>query len=477
MPKPSKPDADSGNISRKKVAFAVLAVAAIILSGMAVYGLFNNYGHQKNGSFASEPFPALWQQNFTGTPSSIVTSADGMTYFLVDSNTTWTDGNITWMVYAVELGTGKISWDHSLTISSPGVIQPDLYLRNGDLFFIGGGQGLYSNGVASPSRTATYSMFVVPFNGTGGQMGKVSSIPLTSDFGSSGTFAVNGGQLYLAWISLNGKYYANVNAYSAFSGNSSLSQLWNSSVASPTDYNTNIAMMKVDKQVLLLPVWNLIGFNTATGKQLFSSPYNTFGTDSNNVVNGALVNSTLYFVSELKTSMGIVDLNLVGIDFTAQILRANTTIGTSSIGVYPLSVAKFGSELVVETTSFYENYVVTTTSGKVLWNNTGISYATASSSSSITPGRPVGVLSNGNWILTSVEKPSGTLGVATQYFEEVDPSNGKLVWIHEFSFVQGAHSSMFVPPSLFQSPQVIVISTESSYLVYRWGSSVGCVAI
>lgn len=89
MVKPDGAGSSTSTITRFRVLFAVVVVAAIIISSMTIYGLLNHKNtSETTGSYPSEPFPALWQENFTGTPSEIETCANGVLYFLVESNST-----------------------------------------------------------------------------------------------------------------------------------------------------------------------------------------------------------------------------------------------------------------------------------------------------------------------------------------------------------------------------------------------------
>ncbi len=467
---------DAGRKAKLKVAFAVAAAAAMIISGIAIYGILNHQAQQSNGSFAVEPFPSIWQKNFTGTPSSIVSSENGIAYFIIDSNSTWVNGNLTWQVYAVELKSGKMMWSQNLTISDYSNVQPDLYVRNGTLYFIGGGYGLYVNGTQVPVPGSPYTVFVASFNGTTGQPENVEPLRVTSSFATTGTFAVLGKQIYLAWISYSGENHANVSAYSVFTKNHSSSPLWETTLSVQAGNNSGIPLIMADSQWLIIPLQTLVGLDPSTGKMLFSSPYGAFNTVSDNIVNGALVGSTLYYVSEFRVPSGGFNFNLVGRNLSTLSNNVNITISRSPIGLFPLSVTELGSELMVFT-NLEGGYDVTSLSGKVLWNNSEISYAPSAGSVNVPPGYPAGVLASGNWILSSVSWPSGSSNITTQYFEEVNPSNGALIWIHQFTFRGNSGSLMFVPPALTESAHVLVISAESSFMVYRWGNSVGCVAV
>ena len=173
---------------------------------------------------------------------------------------------------------------------------------------------------------------------------------------------------------------------------------------------------------------------------------------------------------------GTVNLNLVGLDLFTGKATVNVTVSNSSQGLYPLQVKHYGKELAVSTGLIGE-YVVTNLEGKTLWNSRNISYLATSGETHVSPGSPVAVLSNGNWLLSLVSYPPHNSGLANQYLEEVYPSNGTLVWIHQFSFEESANSYQFMPPSTTAPPYVIVMPSQPPYIVYRWGSSLGCAAL
>jgi hypothetical protein len=79
-------------------------------------------------------------------------------------------------------------------------------------------------------------------------------------------------------------------------------------------------------------------------------------------------------------------------------------------------------------------------------------------------------------MLTSLLSPKGSSGVSEQYFEVVNPSNGSLLWIHQFSFMAG-NRSMFYPPNLMTNERVVVIAASDLYIIYRWGYELGVAVI
>ena len=475
MGKSSIPEAGSRKPRTLHIIFSAVAVAAIVISSIAVYDMLHpGSATQPIGTFASEPFPALWQSNFSGTPSAIETSANGVMYFLVDNSLNWAD-NTTWQVYAVQLSNGGIAWHHNLTFANPGNAQPQLYIHNGSLYVIGAGSTLYVNGSIAPDMNASFSIYAIPINASNGHMGIVQSISSSSNFSTSGAIAVHGSLLYAAWVEQGGTH-VKVSAYSVFTNSSSPTLAWNKSLTPPGNYNTNVPYIKVNGKMLLIPLWNLVGLDPATGSQLFTIQYSALNTDEYNVMDGALVNSTLYYVAEFNGAPGHIKFNLMGTNLFSMSTTVNATVSGSTEFLDPLPVKLFGSELVVST-DLTGNYVATTLGGSILWGSQSISYTSPTGYSAISPGNPVAILSNGNWILSSVISPTSTSTLTTQYFEEIYPSNGSLVWIHQFSFLQYKGSSMFVPPGLHEPLHVLILGSTSSYLVYRWGNAVGVVNI
>ena len=466
IPGSSKSLISARRIHQLLAVFTVLIVAVVITSGVVIYETqLHGIAKQSTGSLPSEPLPSIWQENFSATPSSIETTANGVMYFLVDNNDTWTNSVVSWDLIAVELSNGNIIWHHNVTLASNNIL-PELYICNEILYLISDGGYLSLDG-ASVKDSA--GIIVVSFNETNGQIGVVRSISAT------GVFATKGSLLYASWVTQDALAVKTV-AYSVFTNNSSSALIWQVSLAAPYKYLTNIAYVSVNDMIVLLPLWNLTGLNPATGQLLFSIPYYAFNVDSINVIDGALVNSKLYYVNEWGIPGSAMSFNLVGIDLLNFNTILNVTVASSKAGMSPLPVEQEGNDLVVHT-DLGGNFVVTTLAGSILWSSEEIKYASPSGIYDISPGDPAAVLDNGNWVLTSVTYPTGKSNNTIQYFEQVNPSNGSLVWIHQFSFPENSSNLQFYPPNGMGAPSVVIIGASSSYLVYRWRDSVGCTAI
>lgn len=365
-----------------------------------------------------------------------------------------------------------MDWHHNLTLSNPGNIQPDLYLRGGILYFVGCGDALTIDG--SNVINGSFALFAIPINESNGQTGEVKSIALPAEFSITGTFVAYANVLYVAWISQGGNN-ALAAAYSVLTNNSSHLPIWQTLLKPPSEFNTNVPNILVNDRLLILHLWNLVGLNPLTGQQLFSISYSDLFNENYNTLDGILVNSTFYFVAEFG-SPGHVTFNLVGIDLQNLNFTVNVTVATSSIYMSPLQVKLEGSELVVST-GLGNNYTVATPAGTVLWRSQSTTFANPASAGTVSPGNPIATVTNGNWILTSVVTSASNSSVAIQYFEKIYPNNGSLIWIHQFSFPLNASAQMFIPPNLWGQPRVLVIATVGSYMVYRWGYSVGCASI
>ena len=475
MPGPKKPRTNARKPRVLRVAFALFTVAIIIVSSIAVFEYLNNVRpYQQSAQSPSEPLPALWQKNLSGIPSTIETSGTGTFYVLVDSHGNWT-GNPPWNLYAIQLSNGSVKWHHNLTLRNQANAQPELYLHNSELYLVGAGSSLSLNGTGNVISNGSYAMYIVPFNQSDGNAGKVQSIAMPLNFSQSGTFSVYGSHLYASWVTETGQQ-VEAAAFSAFGGSSGPVLSWETALTPPATYNTNIPGIRVNGNFLVIPAWNLIALNSTNGHEIFSVNYTTLNSDRVNLMNGALVNSTFYYVAELYGHQGTVNLNLVGLDLFTGKATVNVTVSNSSQGLYPLQVRHYGKELAVST-GLSGEYVVTNLEGKTLWNSRNISYLATSGETHVSPGSPVAVLSNGNWLLSLVSYPPHNSGLANQYLEEVYPSNGTLVWIHQFSFEESADSYQFMPPSTTAPPYVIVMPSQPPYIVYRWGSSLGCAAL
>lgn len=475
MSKPEKPGPNAGKHNAVRVAFALFTVALVLVSGIAVLEYLNhNVPRQQSGFFPSEPMPALWQSNFSGTPSTIETSANGTVYFLVDSNTSWNGEAVNWQLYSIQLSTGKILWEHNISIYGAGNAKPQLYLHGGQLYFIGpGGNGSVNSSIAGRSNSP-YAIYVVQYNQSTGSTVRVQAIDTSVNFSVSGIFAVYGSYLYTAWTSWDSSEI-NVAAYTPFSDITSSSPKWNITITQPAN-ESSTPVIFVDSKVLLLPLGELMGLDPINGKQIFSAPYSSLGTDEYNTENGALLNSTFYFVSELGVGGRAVNFHLMGMELPSMKIIANVTVSKSSSGLEPLPVRAYGSELAVAT-DLSGNYVVTSLGGKILWSSQSVLAGGLPGNSNIEPWNPVLVMGNGNWILTSVSWPPGNSGIATQYFSEANPSNGSVLWVHQFSFVVKKGQTEYLPPDLYQQPMVLLLGSSSHYLIYRWGNAVGCAAV
>ena len=475
MPNPEKPGPDARRPRAVRVAFALFTVAIILVSTIAVFEYLNNVSpNQQSAQFPSEPMPALWQSNFSGVPSTIQTSANGTIYFLVDGNTSWSGEVVNWQLYAVQLSSGMILWKHNISLHGPGNAQPQLYLYGGQIYFIGTGSNISTEGAMTNGSNSPYAIYVVQYNQSTGSKAEVQAIGLPSLFSVSGIFAVHGSFLYTAWASWNNSV-ANVSAYAPFSNVADSTPSWNLTINQPAN-STGPSGIFVNSKVLLLPMGHLMGIDPSNGKEIFSVTYSSLGTSEYNAINGALLNSTFYYVAESGGGGNTVNFNLMGVNLPTMKIIADSTVSKFSSGMEPLQVRAYGSQLVVAT-DLSGDYAVTNLNGKVLWRSQNLSASGLPGTSNLVSWNPVSVMGNGNWILTYVSQPAENSGIATQYFGEVHPSNGSLVWVHQFSFFVNKGQTEFLPPALYEPPMVFLLGTTSHYLVYRWGNSVGCAAV
>ena len=240
MPNPEKPGPDARRPRAVRVAFALFTVAIILVSTIAVFEYLNNVSpNQQSAQFPSEPMPALWQSNFSGVPSTIQTSANGTIYFLVDGNTSWSGEVVNWQLYAVQLSSGMILWKHNISLHGPGNAQPQLYLYGGQIYFIGTGSNISTEGAMTNGSNSPYAIYVVQYNQSTGSKAGVHAIGLPSIFSVSGIFAVHGSFLYTAWASWNNSV-ANVSAYTPFSNVADSTPSWNLTINQHSQLNSTI---------------------------------------------------------------------------------------------------------------------------------------------------------------------------------------------------------------------------------------------
>ena len=444
----------------------VLVAVIIVASAVTMVALHPRSAAQPTGSFPSEPFPATWQENLSGIPSNIEVASNGILYILLDANDSFGQTVVPWVLLAVQLNSGKVIWHHNLTLPSANP-DPILHMVNGTIYFIGIGESFRADG---SWENVSGDVFVVPFNGSDGHMGRVESIGVPIDFSTTGAYAVYGTSLYVAWIGSN----ATVAAYPVTTNVSSPSPLWITHFEPPVKYNTNVAGIDISDRLVILDLWNLIVLNRTTGIDIFSIPFSVLHEEQDNIMNGALTSTIFYYVAEFAVAQNHTNINLVGMNTLTLNNSLNVTVASTTVPFYPLAVRVMNSELVVDTP---DGYVVTTLEGNVLWRSNGISYANPSGSGRISPGGVAAVLGDGNWILTSMPSPTVNSDISAQYFEEVNPSNGSLFWIHQFSFAVKGNLSMFYPPNLMTNPSVLVIAAYGPYLVYRWGYDLGVAVI
>ena len=457
---------------RKKRAITVttLVIIAVIIVASAITIVTLNRGskEQPTGSFPTEPLPAEWQKNLSGIPSSIEVTSNGILYILLDANESFGQNVVPWVLLAVQLNSGKVIWHYNLTLPSANT-DPILHMVDGTLYFIGTGESFLADG---SRENVAGDVFIVSFNVSDGRMGLTESIGVPIDFSTMGAYSVAGTSLYLAWTSLGGRN-TTVAEYPIETNVSSPLPFWETILKAPAQYNTNVPGIYLNDRMVLIDLWNLIGLNRTTGKELFSIPYSALHAEIDNVMNGALTNSTFYYVAEFTVSPNHTNINLVGLNAFTLNNSLNVTVGSTAVPSYPLAVKITDSELVVDTP---EGYVVTTLEGNVLWTSNGISYANPSGTGKVSPGATEAVLGSGYWLLTSLLPPTGNSDVSEQYFEEVNPSNGSLLWLHQFSFMAG-NQSMFYPPNLMTNESVVVIAASGPYIIYRWGYDLGVAVI
>lgn len=448
---------------------AIIVAIALTIYGVALYvHSYRNTAKEPVPSLPPQPFPALWQKNFSGTPTTVEATANGTLFTAVYGNTSFSLKPV-WLLYAIQLATGRILWSHNLTFSSQGNLAPELYARNREVYFISGGTSLWIDGNFVPGG----GLFAIPFNETTGINGTTRA-PQELNFFPLGDYAIQGDFLHVVSTVLGG-WRVNVEAWSMFGSNSTPLNAWQTFLNAPNGYNSSAGRVFADSSLILIPLWNLIGLKASDGTVLFNSSYRSLHSDPIDVDNGMLLNSTFYYISEIQGKGYATSIHLIGLSVPSLSTVVNSTIFNLSYSVSPVSADVLGNNIVVMIDQ--ENYAVTTLSGQLLRKSADLHYANPSGKGSISPGRPLAVLSNGNWLLSSVVTQTGTGGTAVQYFEGISPSNGSVMWLHQFPFHWSKNTWQFYPPYGWSSVSVLVIVTSGSNLVYRWRSSVGCAIV
>ena len=367
-------------------------------------------------------------------------------------------------------------WHDNLSLSFSGNIVPSLYVVGNDIYFVGCGMTLTFNGSEVTPSAGALAMFAVPINMSNGQPRTLEYFPISGDFSVTGYYVKNGTMLFVAWVGMAGNN-ATVGAYSVFTNKLSISKVWQTTLPQNNSYRGNVPEILISDGFLVVPIWNLVGLNMSNGQQLFSIPFSVFHEDVINVIDGTLVNSTLYYVEIINGLQKNFEYKLIGMDLLTRNITLNVTVSIQGESFISPTPVKLEGNVLVVGAAFNNYYVVTTLGGSILWNSLEISYENASGGGTASPGYPTAVLEDGSWLLTSVHTPEGKTGLATQYFEKVCPSNGSLIWLHHFSFNWNESFIQFIPPRSFMNSMVLIIATSGHFLVYRWGDSIGCVGV
>ena len=430
-------------------------------------------------SYPTEPFPALWQSNFTGTPMTAMFS-NGTVFALTYGNTTSSPPpfgpDYPWNVLAINASTGLLSWSHQIFVSNEGNSIPQLVTYHGEVYFIQWGDEI---AVDSINISTGPALFAVGFNPVTGAQLSVPSIPTSAAF-FFGSFELSGDVAYLGWPVWNGSESAMTVEAVRLLGAEPATTIWKSSFPDGGQ-NSNLAEFRVSDQYVVVPFGELWVLDGQTGALLYGTNFTALGEEEN-VDNGVLLGSRYYFAYDGKGGSGQTPItDLIGYNLTLRSIDLNETVVTGVPGSIPTPVNTLSGMLTVTIETFSASgggstfFVVFTPQGGLVWSSAGRGFSDGSGNGPIGLGYPRGVLGGGDWLLTSVSGPSSSNSVATQYFEEVDASNGTLLWTHSFSFYSPSNTSdrMLYPPNAMGSPSVVLLATEGNNVAYRWAGSIG----
>jgi hypothetical protein len=464
------------------VTISVVIVVALVLAAWFAVGL----GPLQPGAgpappvrYSTEPFPAVWQGNYTGTPASAV--LDNGTLFVL----TYGSGALgpppfgpdyPWNLLAVSATNGSLLWSHELLASESGNLAPEIVVLGGVVYFVEAADSLAVD--STPLATGP-AIFAVGFNVSSGAEDSFDLTPVPTGFAVTGYFAILGTTAYLGWPSgTGGSAAVTVEAVDLLNPTRS-ALLWSTSVTTAAA-ESNIPRILVDAQYLVLPFGALWVLDSQTGKILFSTNFSALGGPGN-AVNGALVGATYYSVAEWTAGRGLAfDYCLTGLDLANQRVAENVTVETGPYISGPEAVNALSGLLVISSpsplgpgTAPTGAFLVLSPQGTVLWSSALETVPPVAGSNPVPIGSPLAPLSNGTWLLSSLGEPSGSGPAVTQYFEGVESTTGGILWTHAFTFASPSGSSQLYPPNELGPSSVVVLTTAGNELVYRWNLAIG----
>jgi outer membrane protein assembly factor BamB len=431
-------------------------------------------------TYPSEPFPALWQSNFTGTPMTAVFD-NGTLFALTYGNATSSPPpfgpDYPWNLLAINASTGVLVWIHQILVTDEGNAIPLMVLNHGEVYFIQTGDNLSVDSLPVATGPA---LFAVGFSPSTGARLSVTQSPTSPAF-FFGAFELAGTTAYLAWPVWNGTASeVTVEAVELLDTPHAV-PLWVTSFASGAG-NTNVPLFYVDSQFLVLPFGELWVLNAQTGAILYGASFSALGDSQGiDLFNGALQGDVFFFVPDwVQTRGAVVHCYLLGLDLADQGLAVNTTIGTSTQVSFPIPVRSYSGQLVVELEGSVPfgagsspSFLVFNAQGGLLWSSPTKTFSGGPGVGPVPVGIPVALLGADTWLLSSLTSSSAADPTATQYFESVEAANGTLLWTHAFTFSSPPDESQLYPPSGGGPPSVVILATNGNELAYRWGPSIG----
>ncbi len=460
--------------SRKAAALAVavIAVSAGILAVVAL-GSSSRQAY-KYGPSPSEPFPALWQMNTSGAPYLQSFLSDNTLFTIIDEyNSTHSlfsgADMVNWNVVALSEYSGAARWNRSVVISGEENINPQLSWIPGSILLSGYGSSVTVNGVQEVNGS---SIFVMEFNASTGSIDGIAVRHTSPEFGIAGYLLFAGNAVIYSFVGYGGGYLA-VGSL-PFSSGAVLSWSRNLTVT-PASYNTS-SLAFADSEYTVIAAWNIIVLNTDTGSSVSSVPYSAVGAEQYNLVNGKLIDGTLYFISEISSSRGRTDLNLEGLSLATARVVLNVTVGHVEIPTFPVSVRAIGNRLIAPVSPGIP-YSVLSLSGSLLWNSTQVLQRFNGVKANL--GIPLLQLADGEWLLgQSIQTASGNRGISgtTAIFQAVNASDGHLEWTSSFTYYYPEAHLQFYPPNGFGPPEVLPTASDGPYFAYDWGNNIGVTA-
>jgi len=465
------------------VAIGALVVVGVVIGGVLVFALQPSSTvatTRPPASFASEPFPAVWQVNVTGTPYGALIE-NGTIILLTYGNATATPPpfgpNYPWNLLGVRASSGEVEWSHQILVRNQGNSDPQLAMARGTVYFVQAGGSL---ALDSANVSMVPALYALGFDPLDGKKVSLALAPTPAAF-FYGTYSLVGSTAYLAWPTWNGAISTVTVESVDLLGVTTAKVLWTQSFPSGGGH-TNLDTFLVDSQYVVVPFGGLYVLNAQTGSFLYNSSVPS--SELYNDANGALVGGVYYFASEWAETVSpeTVQLDLLGLGLANQTIAVNVTVATETSFSGPMEVAAVSGSLVVPWSppvavvpgaSATVPFSVYSENGSLLWSSAGRLFSVGAGGPSIFLGLPCASLGAGVWLLGSLSIPSGGEKVATQYFESVDQFNGSLIWTDAFSFSSTLNTTMLDPPNMEAPPSVVPLSTSGTLLLYRWGGAVG----